>query len=386
MSSNSDIDLLPKDLLNADGNLILQHQDVLDLLKYVWTGVLLPVTEAQYKSRLQISDNTANKLTGVIEPLVEAYATAQDHCRNFKDVTYPSIVDTASDIYHYAQNAGGTVDSSYYAYIVQCIKDLDNAQTQSEQQSLRETIKALIDMEVDKISAIQKKAQDAVDTLRQFEQDTKVDQSTLKDRSTAVHDKVTSEVGSLSDLGDKLKEYREELTADIKEYEHDKLVACTTPSYAWLGLIGLISASVVAGIYGDKAAKMARRIDEVKELISDYEGKVRDETRLVADLGAINRDLSNVLNLIEPTCQVIENMIGAWTSIASDLTNLQTMVDTDLRGAIAAIAGHVELNIVSAWNTLGKRADAFRQAAFVSDAEQATLDDLANQLREQAKE
>lgn len=67
----------------------------------------------------------------------------------------------------------------------------------------------------------------------------------------------------------------------------DKIVAETSPSYCWLGLIGLIAAVAVASVYGDKAAKMAKRIDEVRQLIKDWETKVKDETRLISDLGAI---------------------------------------------------------------------------------------------------
>ena len=39
---------------------------------------------------------------------------AQKNCQKFKDQTYPSIVDLSSDVYNYAQDAGGTVDDSYY--------------------------------------------------------------------------------------------------------------------------------------------------------------------------------------------------------------------------------------------------------------------------------
>ena len=64
-------------------------------------------------------------------------------------------------------------------------------------------------------------------------------------------------------------------------------MAETSASYCWVGLFGLIAAAAVASIYGDKAAKMAQRIDEVRQLIKDWEGKVQDETRVISDLGAI---------------------------------------------------------------------------------------------------
>ena len=35
----------------------------------------------------------------------------------FKDTTYPGIVSIASEVYNYAQNAGGSSQDSYYGKI-----------------------------------------------------------------------------------------------------------------------------------------------------------------------------------------------------------------------------------------------------------------------------
>jgi hypothetical protein len=48
-------DLTPKGVLNASNNYILQHKDIYDLLKYVWTGVLIATTPEQYQARVGIS-------------------------------------------------------------------------------------------------------------------------------------------------------------------------------------------------------------------------------------------------------------------------------------------------------------------------------------------
>ncbi|KAL1682192.1 hypothetical protein EV122DRAFT_204044 [Schizophyllum commune] len=374
----------PKGLLNSDDNYILQHDDVVKLLKYVWAGVLLPVTEDAYRSRLQISDDVFNKLSSVIKPLVQSYATTQVHCQVFKDTTYPGIISIASDVYSYAQNAGGSSDDSYYAAIFQSIRQLANDLPQDEEAKLRETIKELVDMEVKSIDKIYTKSQSAIEDLRAFEDDTKKDKSALTERSTAVNDKLQDEVGSLDDLERKLQQYRDELEADLAEYEHDKIVACTTPAYYWIGLIGLISAAAVAGIYGDKAAKMAARIDEVRKLISDYEQKIKDETRVVGDLRAINNDVGNILSLIEPSIAVIETMMGIWQAISDDLKNLQEMVDTNVRDAAAVVADRVEAKVVQKWNDLKEAVDKYRKAAYVSDVDSVSLDDLSKQLHEQA--
>nr|VEU13568.1 pesticidal crystal protein cry6Aa [Schizophyllum commune] len=395
----------PKGLLNSDDNYILQHDDVVKLLKYVWAGVLLPVTEDAYRSRLQVSDDVFNKLSSVIKPLVQSYATVD--CHHFPDTCLLiSIRTDASALsgvqgydvpwHHqhrerrvqlcasYAQNAGGSSDDSFYAAIFQYIRQLANDLPQDEETKLRETIKELVDMEVKSIDKIYTKSQSAIEELRAFEDDTKKDKSALTERSTAVNDKLQDEVGSLDELERKLQQYRDELEADLAEYEHDKIVACTTPAYYWIGLIGLISAAAVAGIYGDKAAKMAARIDEVRKLISDYEQKIKDETRVVGDLRAINNDVGNILSLIEPSIAVIETMMGIWQAISDDLKNLQEMVDTNVRDAAAVVADRVEAKVVQKWNDLKEAVDKYRKAAYVSDVDSVSLDDLSKQLHEQA--
>ncbi|KAI5834572.1 hypothetical protein K523DRAFT_339496 [Schizophyllum commune Tattone D] len=386
MSSDSDIDMEPKGLVNDDGNYILQHDDIATLLKYVWAGVLLPVTEDAYQQRLQISDDTAGKLSGVIKPLVAAYDTAQKNCQKFKDQTYPSIADLSSDVYSYAQDAGGTVDDSYYVNIINWIKQLSKSTDPDEQAELKGAIDAVIDKQVADIQALQDRANAAVADLQAFEGLAKIDKSALTTRSNAVKDKLDTAVGSLGDLNTQLQHYRDELTADMAEYEHDKLVAETSASYCWIGLFGLIAAAAVAGIYGDKAAKMAQRIDKVRQLIKDWEGKVKDETRIVSDLGAIDSDVGSILGKIKPAIEVIQKMEGIWSAIANDLKNIKEAVQKDFKIANEIVAKLEATKLVAKWNDLkdSETVDKYRQAAFVTDVSTATLDDLSAQLHQQA--
>ncbi|KAL1746617.1 hypothetical protein HDZ31DRAFT_33736 [Schizophyllum fasciatum] len=379
----------PKGLLNSNGNYILQHADAVNLLKYVWAAVLLPLSEADYRSRLQISNETAVKLSDVIKPLIDSYSTMQAHCQIFKDKTYPNIVSIASEVYDYAENAGGTANDSYYAhtaasaYIFQCIKSLDSVTSQAEEQKLRQKIHALVDMQLQHIDKIRDKCQTAVDDLRTFEEDTQKDLAALTERSDTVHNKLVAENGSLADMNKKLTDYRTELKNDEALYEHDKIVACTTLTYYWIPLLGIIVAPIVAGIYGDKAVKMAARIDEVNKMITDYVGKIKDETLLVADLSAINSEVSRILKLIAPTIAVIEKMLGMWQSIAEDLKSLKEMVNTNVRDAASVVAELAEAKIVAKWNILRDAVDKYRKAAYVSDVGELAMSDLSKQLHEQ---
>ena len=74
--ASTTIDLTPMGLLNDANNYVLQQDSVYNLLKYAWTGVLLPTSEAEYWARVPVSDDVKNQISGLLKPLLESYARA----------------------------------------------------------------------------------------------------------------------------------------------------------------------------------------------------------------------------------------------------------------------------------------------------------------------
>ncbi|KAL1682859.1 hypothetical protein EV122DRAFT_273844 [Schizophyllum commune] len=371
MTSVPDIDMSPKDLVNSDGNYVLQHEDIANLLKYVWSGVLLPVTVPDYQDRLQLSTDTVDKLSDVIEPLLEAYGTAQKNCLKFKDETYPGIVDLSNDVFAYAQTAGGTIDDSYYAAILNWIRELNECTDQGTQQELRQ--------------GGGNRATGAVADLKTFESLTQKDQNTLSTRSSAVHDKLVAELGSLKDLDAEMEKYHKEMSADMDECEHDRVIAQTSAAYVWVFPIGTIAAATVAAIYMGKVDVLERRIREVKDLIAKDEQKKRDETRLSLDLKAIGNDLQSVQEKIQPCIKVLETMQGVWSAIAGDLNTIKELLEKDFKLANEAVAKLQATKLVNDWNELKVSVDKYRQVAYVSDVSTVTMDEYVAQLHEASK-
>ena len=77
-AATTTVDLSPQGLINKDNNYILQQEGIYNLLKYSWTGVLLPVTEEQYQTRVQISGDVADKYADQTKRLLKAYATVSN--------------------------------------------------------------------------------------------------------------------------------------------------------------------------------------------------------------------------------------------------------------------------------------------------------------------
>ncbi|KAL1723972.1 hypothetical protein EV715DRAFT_190513 [Schizophyllum commune] len=376
----------PLILTNQDNNYILQHQDVYDLQKYLWSGVLLPITEEDYQGRLNISDRTASKLSDVIKPLVDVYKIAQSQCQSFYQDTFrgklPKLTD---DALTYAQKAA---DGSY-APIFQDIIDIDSAATAEELKRLQDDLTTRISDHYDTVTTFQTKASSCADDLRKFEQQTREYQSSLKQCEVLVHDRTVRELGGINELQNKVKKCREEIKTDTEEYEHDKLVACTTPSYAWLGFVGLIAASTIAGVYGKKAADMAARLDELNDELDRYEGDLKDESSIIADLTAIDGDLEGLLDIIGPAIVVVEKMGGVWQSFAGDFYSMLSEITQDVGTANPIIARLVEKTMETKWSDVAGAIKKYQQAMDVSLPISAyganvSIDEISRQLHAQA--
>ncbi|KAI5834035.1 hypothetical protein K523DRAFT_341145 [Schizophyllum commune Tattone D] len=393
-AATTTVDLSPQGLINKDNNYILQQEGIYDLLKYSWTGVLLPITEEQYQTRVQISGDVADKYADQTKRLLKAYATAQKHCAEFKQITYPSIVALASAVYDYAQNAGGDVQDSYYANIVQSVDALSSTETSS---GAMEAINGLVDTQVQAINAIVRQAQSAINALVTFGVQMKNDHTDMKGPQDALTGELSDTIEHFDGLQAQLEKYRAGIKADQQAYEHDKIVACTTLTYAWVPFFGMIASSVVAGIYGKKAAEMADRIDAVNKLISSDESEINagnplrvGATRIAAELMAVDTAINDLHSACLPAIDAINAMVKTLQSVAGALTTLKELAASNPRQANRAIAGIDVTKLVAQWNALAAAADKYRQAANIVEApaaggEPVTLESLSKQLHEQAK-
>ncbi|KAI4522430.1 hypothetical protein EV122DRAFT_267720 [Schizophyllum commune] len=384
MSSPTAPDMTPKDLVNSDGNYVLQQDNMYAVLQYVWAGVLLPTTPAAFQARLQISSDTMQKLSAVLESLVSQYKTTQGHCQPFKDGVYPAIVSIADAVYSYAQNAGGTAADSYYANIFSSVRALPTTTDPAQLADLKQTITDLVNIQVKNIAGIQSQAALVLSDLTSFQNLCMQDAKDLQTCHTAVTDALSTEVGDLNDLEVDLANNRTLLKSEQAAYLHDKIVACTTITYAWIPVVGIIAASIVAGIYGSAAAKMASAIDGTKSDITDEEGKITDEKALIGDVKSIDADLSDFLTALAGAVTALQGMMGTWGAISKDLTSLQTMVDQDIRTAVGVVANIEDNKLIAKWNALAAAVDKYRQAAYISPIQQQSLDNLSAQLHNQA--
>ncbi|KAL1693130.1 hypothetical protein GGG16DRAFT_49761 [Schizophyllum commune] len=376
------VDLTPKGLINEDGNYILQQDDMYGLLKYIWSGLLLPVSEREYIMCLNLSQETIGLVDSALGPLIGAYVAAQQHCETFRTSTYPSITGIAVDVFDYAQIASGQGTSPYWAYanLLQSVRALSSTTSDEEIADLRTTVKNIVSYLSTAVGDIQAKLKTAVDDLRTFEQTTMEDKQSIQQYQSAIIQLLQTEEGNIQDLVVKLKGYQAQLKANEATYEHDLVLACSRPSWTWITFIGIFASSIISRVYGEKAAALANVIGSIKELIYDTEGEIIDEKGIAANLAAIESDVDSLLATMGPAISIVEKMMGVWQAIGEDLANLQQMATSNVGTLDAAVAEIIDEKLTERWAELAVAVGKYQQAAAVTDAQMVTIDELADQL------
>ncbi|APA11694.1 hypothetical protein sscle_08g064640 [Sclerotinia sclerotiorum 1980 UF-70] len=402
------VTLKPEGLVDKDGHSLLTNLEVHKLLRFVWTGVFLSTTKEEYMNHTNMKTDDYNRLKEYIDPLLLVHATCKNHCVVFKNDTYKTIVDLADSMYALAQKAGGKEAGSYYANILKdgkiLFEELDKDiadQNQTVISNKRTVINALVNRQVAGITQLQTDAANVKKSLLAFEEQLRGDQKALKEKDKIINDKLAAEGGDIDTLTTTIAAKIKEIDQDQDEFEQgesqsildviqndndervlDVIIAATTAAYATVFPVGTICAAVVLGVYTERAVVMKVKIDALKEILQNDQDKLASDNMLVAGLKLMDKDLSALIALIGPAITVIDEMVGAWGIIAADLKAVKDAVaensdETDL----PELQEISQEGVLSAWNDLKVEVNNFRQAAYISDPDQVTLDDYSRQLQ-----
>lgn len=220
---------------------------------YCHWGVFIPHTEDDLALQWQMKNPGSYAF---VPAAVAAYGEIHRACDQFLVQVFPAVVDLGHALLRFAAEADAK-DGTFLAVV----KLLDANDTQA-------VLELLVDLreQAERNSA---DAQEIKSRLMQFqswlieasgalervgnkiEADEKTSQATIEKITKA--DPADEE--TLAGVQAKIKALR-------AQRQHDVTVAATTPTYFWAGLIGLVAASVVAGIYGARAVEDLKQINE----------------------------------------------------------------------------------------------------------------------------
>ena len=303
------------------------------------------------------------------EPLIKAYDDIFNHVTTWNEDTFPKSISLASDIVAYASQA-----ETYYAPLI----PLADALTENpDDEKSKEKLTAILDVLIKQTDSYRAQAEEVSKQIREFANQTKQDSITLSgpDGESGLYKYYSDEYGETSEdvkrLTKEIEDQKAILNAANKEYDHDVVVAATSPSYAWVFPVGTIAASVVAGIYGDKATKALKRAKAAQAEIDALEAELQVNANLMKSLTISNQGLSENINSINGALPIIQKIQGVWGAISDDLTNIKELVIKNIAEALPIIVSLGVDSAIKQWKAVGKEADAYRVNAYITVEQEA---------------
>lgn len=305
------------------------------------------------------------------QKLVTLYGSMQTQGSNFTGTLYPSIVKLASDIYDYAQNI-----PEYYAGLQDLINQLNvsPAPTGAALTTIQNNMVAVVDQLASNIAPYITSASSISTQLNTFVTSLETDLSTLGSNTpspgTGYYQYYNDEYGTTSaavqNLISEIAAQTTALHTYQAEYNHDVIVAATSPTYGWIWPFGTIAAGIVAGIYGAKATAALNAMNAATASIKLLNAEEQADMNLMNDLTAVTTAIENLSSELNAAIGILEGIEGNWTAISSDLTSLSNYLTTDFQGSLAFLL-QIDFNTASNdWANLAKEADAYRTNAFIT--------------------
>jgi len=289
---------------------------------YTHYGLQLPHTQATLKLQLGISD--PGRYTW-FDPAVEAYDTIYQASQHFIGAVFPGVVGLGNDLMSFAQEATGK-DGNFSAMI----DLLDDNEDQA-------ALELVDDLRTKAIENSKKAAQVATDlgtykgklvtaigqlsnVKTKINQDDQVSQKTI-DGLLSQDPKSSTSIKAV-----------EKFLADAKaNYEHNVVVAATTPTYAWVLPTGLIAAIVVASIYGKRATDEKAAIDSYESQLKQMALKLRTAIETRSVLEAADYGISNALSKTELAERDATTVQNAWNQLVKGVDEIKTKISGMLR-------------------------------------------------------
>ncbi|KAF7960436.1 hypothetical protein EAE96_000117 [Botrytis aclada] len=369
----------PKHMKNENGVFLLQHADMIALVRYLWAGCLLPLNRGEYASRLLVRQSDVNSHTWeYIDPVIDAYKQVHDHASTFRTNVYnQKLMGIANAIYEYCEKAGGGKGDSYYEGFME-IGDKyynevnsGNPNHKKLNQWASDIKEFTSDLKGDGDKLVRSCA-DLIADLSTFEEECTKDKTRLEPALSGLHSALVDNDGEIKNLAAQIKLDQGELANDQNSYDWDMQKVNEAPNYIWIFPIGTIVGGTMIGVYRDKAKKMAEAMKKLNEKISNEQKTFEADIRLAADVELMQHHGKTLLNLIQPAIGTLELLQTCWNDIKSDLEYVENMVNkpTSNGGSKDSPFKKMERKKVrKAWNILKKEVEGYRKHAYVSNVE-----------------
>lgn len=342
--------------LSQDNRFMLSQSEWLAIQVYVAASMVLPTNDDQMRKALQLESNDDVKQ---FKDLESAYQDIQSHCTVWRDTTFPATVSLADDIVHY----NGKV-KVYYGALTPIINAL---QQNPDNDLMKRKLNAVLDTLAKQAKQYSDNAQNVYNDVKTFADETQTDLHTVTQLQASYQSKYGAQSEDRKQLEKDLKDWKNTLQEATDEYNHDVVVAATSPAYAWvLPPIGLIAAATVSGIYGAKATAAKRKMEAARDQINNLQKEIRRDVLLMQYIENAQTSMTSIKDKMTPALASVQKIQGIWSAIHSDLNNICNIIEQDIRKAIPLIMDLGVQEAIDAWAKVAGEADAYRTNAFIT--------------------
>jgi hypothetical protein len=340
----------------------LSSEEWIKIQTYVDDALALPTNDNELK--MLLGEGAPANLSD-FQKLLAAYRTINEHCSTWQDTTFPSTVSLASDIYNY----GTTKVPIFYPPILVQARILER---DPDDENAKAALKAILDSLSQQATAYANNAEAVAVQVQEFAKETKADKETMVgphgDAGLVKYydDEYGSTSAEVAELTKEIEDQKAILKAANKEYDHDVIVASTTPCYAWVWPIGTIAGAVVAGVYGDKAVKAKERAHAAEKQIKALDAELQADANLMISLGMARDSMKTLVDALVAALPIIQKIQGVWAGISDDLASIVKLIDDDIRNVPPLIMGLGVDEAIAAWEAVAVAANAYRHNAYVT--------------------
>jgi len=375
MTKTASLSLGPRAIAHssiADGpGFSLSSPEWIKIQVYVKEALGLPTNLDELKKAL---GEGAPKDMSDFSKLTDAYADIHTHVKGWEEKTFPASVSLASDIYNYA-----LLVPTYYDPIKPLAEKLYE---NPDDQVSKDELTAILN-ELSKNAATYQGNANSVHTkIEAFFQKSEKDKEALSGDDgkgglvNYYYKKYGAESEEIKKIIEEIKAQQKILDAANAEYDYDVVVAATTPVYLvgtmWFDLIipSLVSAAVVAGVYGDKATKALETIRAAEQQIKNLNEKEKMATLLMTTINTIEMGITSISASLTNALPVIKEIEKVWDSLAKQLDGIVEKIKTNIKEALPIL---MELGVESAkkeWKDVEQEADEYRRHAYITVEEE----------------
>jgi hypothetical protein len=347
--------LAPNAALQEGDDLVISQEEWFTIQRYVTSSLALPQTDAQL--RLWLKMGQTEDIAPFV-PLQQSFGGVRAHAADWEQRIMPGTVDLAFDLINYADTA-----SVFYQPLLDVIAVL---RTTPNDPVARQDFIDLASALAEEASYYEQRAAAVELDLHAFATTLEGDEAELTRLSGDYEGQFGEQDGEIKRIREQIAEKRAELEKANQEYTHACKVAGTTPTYAWaVPPFGLIAASVVAGVYGDRAVKALNNIHQLEDQIAELDARAARVDRLLSVIREAGTGLFEIRNAVAGALPAIQAVRKSWDSMHADLEKIVRVMSTDIhRGAALAKSLHVK-NALNEWEDVALKADGYVTNAYI---------------------